>query len=121
MPRPTATPAIEGLIEQVIRDNFNKEYKLPAAGDQFTDHYSAFQRVQQFAFANGFAVVEAQVKSNRRVFSCVHYGKSANKRNLESNAVPVEVFEELGGIDESSKILRLRQAKVSTIGPNVKK
>jgi len=78
--RVPADPATEALIQQVIAEEFAGQVELPETGVQFSDASTAFQRVQQYAFANGFAVVETQwdPQQQRRVYSCVHYGKPAN-------------------------------------------
>jgi hypothetical protein len=70
--RPKAPPETEALIQQVIQQQFNGDCELPETGDKFSHHESAFAKVQQYAFANGFAVVESQwdPKQHRRVYFC---------------------------------------------------
>jgi hypothetical protein len=80
----------------------------------FSHHEAAFERVQRYAFANGFAIVESQVdkRAHHRVFSCVHHGKPANKRKLTAEPVRKEVFDEIGGRDEDGQSLRQRTGYV---------
>ncbi|KAF8537633.1 hypothetical protein BDD12DRAFT_982030 [Trichophaea hybrida] len=93
---------------------FGSAIDLPAEGEQFSDAESAFKRVQQYAFANGFAAVQTQKneKMQIRVLSCVHYGKSANKRKLTGDAVRKEVYNELDGVDDKENKLRQRQGLI---------
>jgi hypothetical protein len=137
--RPAASPETEILIKQVIKDfGGPAACTLPEDKEVFSHHEAAFERVQRYAFANGFAVVETQVcimlarmgiplgnnfakvdkKKHCRVFSCVHYGKPPNKRKLTSDAVKKEVFEKMGGNDEEGRHLRQRQGFVSHADPD---
>jgi hypothetical protein len=59
--RPPASLATETVIQQVIAGQFGGECSLPDDREVFSDHINAFQRVQQYAFANGFAITESQV------------------------------------------------------------
>jgi hypothetical protein len=117
--RPAAAPATEALIKQVIDENFGgpAACTLPEDKEVFSHHEAAFERVQRYAFANGFAVVESQVdkRAHRRVFSCVHYGKPANKRKLTGDAVRKEIFEQMDGKDEKGRGLRQRQGFVCVL------
>ncbi|KAF8537661.1 hypothetical protein BDD12DRAFT_887165 [Trichophaea hybrida] len=58
--RVPADPATEASIQQVIAKEFAGQVELPETGVQFSDASTAFHRVQQYAFANGLAVVETQ-------------------------------------------------------------
>jgi hypothetical protein len=60
--RPAAAPSTEALIKQVI-DGFGGPgaCTLPEDKEVFSHHEAAFERVQRYAFANGFAIVESQV------------------------------------------------------------
>jgi hypothetical protein len=60
--RPAAAPATEALIKQVI-NKFVGTGACTLAEDKevFSHHEAAFERVQRYAFANGFAIVESQV------------------------------------------------------------
>jgi hypothetical protein len=90
--RPTASEDTEQLIAQVVQSTFGgwDKCKLPDTGAQFSHPESAFARIQQYAFVQGFAVVQTQKEQHRRVFSCVHYGKPPNKRKITSDAVSRE-------------------------------
>jgi hypothetical protein len=111
--RPKASPETELLIQQVIEEKFGGVSELPSDEEQFSHPESAFALVQQYAFANGFAVVQTQKEKHRRVFSCVHYGKPPNKRKITSDAVSKEYFMEMGGVDTTGNKLRQRQGMVS--------
>jgi hypothetical protein len=50
--------------------------------------------------------------AHRRVFSCVHHGKPANKRKLTAEPVRKEIFNEIGGRDEKGQSLRQRTGYV---------
>jgi hypothetical protein len=60
--RAAAAPSTEALIKQVI-DGFGGPgaCTLPEDKEVFSHHEAAFERVQRYAFANGFAIVESQV------------------------------------------------------------
>jgi len=58
--RVPADPATEALIQKVIVEELPGQVELPETAVQFSDASTAFQHVQQYAFANGFAVVETQ-------------------------------------------------------------
>jgi hypothetical protein len=111
--RQPASTATEFLIQEAIKA-FGGAIDLPAEGEQFSDAESAFKHVQQYAFANGFAVVQTQKdeKKQIRVFSCVHYGKGANKRKLTGDAIRKEVYNELDGVDDKGNKLCQRQGLV---------
>jgi hypothetical protein len=117
--RPAARPETEALIQRVIAEKFggHGNCSLPETGDQFIDPGSAFARVQQYAFAHGFAVVESQwdPQQHRRVYSCVHYGKPKNTRKLVSDAVSRETYNELDGVNDEGQNLRLRQGMVRAV------
>jgi hypothetical protein len=76
--RPAAAPAIDALIKQVIDGQFGgpAACTLPADKKVFSHPEAAFERVQKYAFTNGFAVVESQVDrmNHCRVFSYIQYG-----------------------------------------------
>jgi hypothetical protein len=114
--RPAASPATEALIRQVIDDKFggSAACTLPEDKEVFSDHEAAFERVQRYAFATGFAIVESQVDkiAHRRVFSCVHHGKPANKRKRTAEPVRKEIFDEMEGRDEKAQSLRQRTGYV---------
>jgi hypothetical protein len=59
---PAAAPATEALVKQVI-DEFGGPgaCTLPEDKEVFSHHEAAFERVQRYAFANGFVIVESQV------------------------------------------------------------
>jgi hypothetical protein len=59
--RPAAAPATEALIKQVIDELGPGACTLPDDKEVFSHHEVAFERVQRYAFANGFAIVESQV------------------------------------------------------------
>lgn len=98
----------------MIAEEFARQVELPETGVQFSDTSTAFQRVQQYAFATGFAVVETQwdPQQQRRVYSCVHYGKPANRRKITVDTVRKEIFEEMSGVDSEGSRLRQRQGMV---------
>jgi hypothetical protein len=110
--RPAAAPAIDALIKQVIDGQFGGPAACTLSEDKtvFSHHEKAFERVQNYAFTNGFAVVESQVdrKKHCRVFSCVQYGKPSNKRNLTNDAVKKDIFEEMEGKGGEGRNLRQR-------------
>jgi hypothetical protein len=56
--RPAAAPAVEAVIKQVIEEKFGgpAACTLPEDKEVFSHHEAAFERVQRYAFANGFAV-----------------------------------------------------------------
>jgi hypothetical protein len=64
--RPAAAPAVEAVIKQVIDEKFGgpAACTLPEDKEVFSHHEAAFDRVQRYAFANGFAVVESQVDTH---------------------------------------------------------
>jgi hypothetical protein len=103
--RPAARPETEALIQRVIAEKFggHGNGSLPETEDQFIDPGSAFARVQQYAFAHGFAVVESQWDHHRWVYSCVHYGKPKNTRKLVSDAVSRETSNELDGVNNEGQ------------------
>jgi hypothetical protein len=115
--RPSETEITRSLIQSVIKQRFGGQIAMPQEGEQFDTSEDAFQRVQQYAFASGFAVVQTQIdlKNERRVFSCVHSGKTKDTHKLldSTGIVSKETFEELGGLDDDGKKLRLREGKVS--------
>jgi hypothetical protein len=78
---PLASLATKALIEDVLRTFAIGGADLPAERHQFSDAASAFQQFRQYAFSQGFAVVETQKGEKRqlRVFSCVHHGKGKNQ------------------------------------------
>jgi hypothetical protein len=112
--RPTGDAATKALIQQVIAGDFDGDVTLPIAGQQFSDAKSAFENVQHYAFASGFAVVTTQKDeiNQRRTFSCVHYGKTPNKRKLTGDAVQKELYQEMEGRDGGGNNLRRRQGMV---------
>jgi hypothetical protein len=55
--RPTGDAATEALIQPVIEGDFGGDVTLRIAGQQFSAAESAFEKVQHYAFASGFAVV----------------------------------------------------------------
>jgi hypothetical protein len=59
--RPQASLATETLIPQVIASQFGGECSLPKDREVFSDHTTAFQQVQQYAFGKGFAITESKV------------------------------------------------------------
>jgi hypothetical protein len=112
-----ASVATEALIQQVINTTFAGQVSLPGEGEQFSDPAVAFQRLQQVAFASGFAVVVTQKDETqqRRRFSCVHFGKTPNKRKLTAEAIRKEVYQEHDGRDTDGNTLRQRQGMVTEI------
>jgi len=113
--------ATKVLIEDVLRTFAIGGADLPAEGHQFSDAASAFQRFQQYAFSEGFAVVETQKDEmlQLRVFSCVHYGKGKNKRKLTGDAVRKEIYQEMDGVDEKGQALRQQQGLVCGLADKV--
>ncbi|KAA8914363.1 hypothetical protein FN846DRAFT_885980 [Sphaerosporella brunnea] len=97
--RPHVPPDNESLIKQVIQAQLNGDCELRETGHKFSNHESAFAKVQQYAFANGFDVVETQwdPKQHRRAYSCVHFGKPKNWRKLQGEALSRETFGALDG------------------------
>jgi hypothetical protein len=61
-----------------------------------------------------YTTIQYDVKQQRRVYSCVHYGKPANNRKITPNAVRKEIFNEMDGVDGNGTTLRQRQGLVST-------
>jgi hypothetical protein len=118
--RPEAPPETEALIPQVIQEQFNGDCELPETGDKVGHHESAFAKVQQYTFANGFVMVESQwdPKKHRRVYSCVHFGKPKNWRKLQGEAVSRETYDALDGATENGERLRLRQGMVFFLNKN---
>ncbi|KAF8538416.1 hypothetical protein BDD12DRAFT_806168 [Trichophaea hybrida] len=109
--RPQASLATETtLIQQVTAGQFGGECSLPDDREVFSDHITAFQRVQQYAFADGFAITESQ---HCWVFSCVHHRKSGNKHNITDKVVRKEIFLEMGGKDEEGATLRQRKGYIT--------
>ena len=115
--RPTGDAATEALIQQVIEGDFGGYVTLSIAGQQLSDAESAFEKMQHYAFASGFAVVTTQKDeiNQRRTFSCVHYGKTPNKRKLTGDAVRKELYQEMEGRDGGRNNLRQRQGMVSRL------
>ncbi|KAA8905883.1 hypothetical protein FN846DRAFT_907241 [Sphaerosporella brunnea] len=109
--RSPAAPETERLIQQVIAESFGGDASIPYEGEKFSDPESALQRLKQYAFAQGFAVVEIQrsEKEQRRTYACVHYGKHKNKHKLTGEPVRKEIFQELNGVDDEGTRLRQRQ------------
>ncbi|KAA8892662.1 hypothetical protein FN846DRAFT_896661 [Sphaerosporella brunnea] len=109
--RPPQKPS--GLSNQVIEEKFGGVSELPSDEEQFSHPESAFGLAQQYAFANGFAVVQTQKRKHRRVFSCVHFGKPPNKRKITGDAGSKKYFMEMDGVDTTGNKLRQRQGMVS--------
>ncbi|KAA8895203.1 hypothetical protein FN846DRAFT_894381 [Sphaerosporella brunnea] len=101
----------ERLIQQVIAERFGGDASLSYDGEKFLDPESAFQRLTQYAFAQGFAVVEIRrsEKEQRRTDACVHHGKPKNEHKLAGEPVRKDVFEKLNGVDDEGTRLRQRQ------------
>jgi hypothetical protein len=81
--RVPADPTTEALIQEVIAAECAGQVELPVTGTKCSDTSTAFQLVQQYAFANGFVVVDTMGFSatGTSVFICTLYQASKPKEN----------------------------------------
>jgi hypothetical protein len=100
--RPAAAPEIDALIKQVIDGQFGgpAACTLPEVKTVISHHEKAFERVQKYAFTNGFAVVESQVdrKKHCRVFSCVQWRTS--RKSIRPDSKSDNTTKVLSNVDE---------------------
>lgn len=59
----------------------------PKTGETFDSHEAAWDRVQNWAFTQGFAMVTGPCHTGSKYYECIHRGKeTANKRKLDQHA-----------------------------------
>ena len=84
-PKPAVTSAVTPLlalqIQQATKSIPPAHLITPATRESFATPNNALGRLQDWAFAQGFAVVTKSKRKNRAIFHCIHHkNKTRNSR-----------------------------------------
>jgi hypothetical protein len=71
----TVTPLLASQIQAATQALSPAHLLPPTAGESFGSPENALQRLQDWAFTQGFAMVTESCRKNRAIFECVHHKK----------------------------------------------
>jgi hypothetical protein len=78
------TPLLASQIQQAIKSLPPAHLIMPVTEESFATPDDALQRLQDWAFTQGFAVVTESRNKNRAIFHCIHHKKKT--RNSRKTA-----------------------------------
>jgi len=81
----TVTPLLASQIQQATNALPPAHLITPVFGESFVTLEDALQRLQDWAFTQGFAVVTESLRKGRAIFGCIHHKNTT--RNSRKTAI----------------------------------
>ncbi|KAL8948976.1 MAG: hypothetical protein Q9222_004882 [Ikaeria aurantiellina] len=83
-PHPSLSEDLTSLIRRIVESIPPTHLEPPATGERFDDADAVANRLQNYAFSQGFAMVTGSCGKGRKTYLCKHHGtKTKNIRKLD--------------------------------------